>query len=131
MFDFDLFAILFQYRGIDGNFTAVRIATLITFVPWPLVAFIGIMAFAGKPLFKGTRFGELFSEALYLLVICYPLIFMLTIEFAERILAPRAYALGFIVGLLPLALVALCLWWIFRNRSATAATAQGDDGRAE
>ena len=131
MFDFDLFAILFQYRGIDNYFTAVRIATLATFIPWPLVAFIGIMAFAGKPLFKGARFGELFSEALYLLVICYPLIFMLTIEFAEKILAPRVYVLGLVVSLLPLALVLLGLFWILRKRSATAVTAQVDDGGSD
>ena len=120
MFDFDLTTLLFQYRGIDSAFTAIRVATLVTFVAWPLVAFVGIMALGGKPLSRGGRFGEILSTLLYLVVIAYPLIFMLTINFAEQAVVPASYVLGLAVGLLPLASVTIGLTWLLRGRSRSA-----------
>ena len=128
MSDFDLFALLFQYRGIDGFFTAIRVATIATFVAWPLVAFVGIMAFGGKPLLKGRRFGDFLAGLLYLAVIAYPLIFMGIVEFAETAVVPSSYVLGLAVGLLPLALVALGLFSILHNRSGAARALQDDGG---
>lgn len=101
MFEFNLLTIAFEHRGIDAAFTLVRILTMCTYVAWPVIAFIGIMALGGKPAAGNSRVGELVSIVLFLILLAYPALFMLWVGFAEKHVAPRAHTAGVIAALLP------------------------------
>ena len=49
----------------------------------------------------------------WLLVLGYPVIFFAVLFFAEKILAPKNYAVGAVVATLPIAFSLLVAFWIF------------------
>ncbi|MDJ0779590.1 MAG: hypothetical protein QNJ85_17105 [Gammaproteobacteria bacterium] len=130
MFEFNLLAIAFEHRGIDAAFTLVRILTMCTYVAWPVIAFIGIMALAGKPAAGNSRFGELVSSVLFLVLLAYPALFMLWVGFAEEHIAPQAYTAGVSAALLPSLLFVFGIGLLLARRFGSGAktpAAEADD----
>lgn len=115
MAEFDLLAILFKHQGIDPVFTIIRILTLATYIAWPLVALLSIMAVGGKSP-PGEPWIKIYlARALYLLALAYPLLFMSIVNIAEKVLLRHSYALGVIIAALPLALIGYVAWWLSRR----------------
>ena len=92
-----MMSLLTAYKGVDTVFTSIRILTMLTFLAWPIVLFLGIMAF------EKSSNGD---KALVLLALAYPILFGLIVHLAEKYLVSVNYPLAVFVALIPLLTVA-------------------------
>lgn len=115
MTEFDLIENLFEHRGVDSVFTIIRILTLATYIAWPLVAFLSIMAVGGKSSPGESGVKTYLVKALYLVAIAYPILFMSIVYVSEKVLLQHSYGLGVLIAVLPLALFSSAAWWLGRH----------------
>jgi hypothetical protein len=102
------------FRSRDKYFLACKIATLVISLPWPLTLLASVMSLAGQ--FQPTT--PLYLRVLvrlgWLLVLVYPLVFLVVVFFAERVVACKSYMAAAVVAVLPIAFALMVVVWLIR-----------------
>jgi hypothetical protein len=100
------------FRSRDKYFLACKIATVVICLPWPLTLVASVMSLAGEfqpatPLYLRVlvRFG-------WFLVLVYPLVFLVVVFFAEKVVAGKSYVAAAVVAILPIAFALFVVVWL-------------------
>jgi hypothetical protein len=99
-----------HYKGEDTLFTVIRVLTMLTFLVWPLIFFLTIMAFGGSDKSAGLHIKLIYAAAL-----SYPWIFMAIVNFAEVKLVSYSYGLAAAVAILPVLLTTAGAFFLGRS----------------
>jgi hypothetical protein len=101
------------FKSLDKYFLSCKIAALLLCLPWPFTLLASMMSLAGQFQPETPMYLRVMVRMGWLLVLGYPIIFFALVLFAEKILAPKSYAAGAVVALLPFAFSLVVAFWIF------------------
>ena len=99
------------FKSRDKYFLTCKILTLLFCLPWPLTLIATVMSLAGHIPEGTSLIVVVLIRLAWLLALVYPIVFFGIVFFGERVVAPRNYALGAALALLPgVAGIAACVW---------------------